>query len=118
MSETEGKTSMGMEPNVAGLLCYVLGWLTGLIFFLMEKENKFVRFHAMQSIVVFGAYTVIGIVLQIITFIPYLGFLFLLLWTLIGITAFVLWIILMVKAYQGQKFKLPWAGNFAERQVG
>ena len=118
MSETEGKTSMGMEPNVAGLLCYVLGWVTGLIFFLMEKENKFVRFHAMQSIVVFGAYTVIVIVLQIITFIPYLGFLFLLLWILIGITAFVLWIILMVKAYQGEKFKLPWAGNFAEKQAG
>ncbi len=118
MGEAGGKTSMGLEPNVAGLLCYVLGWVTGLIFFLMEKENKFVRFHAMQSIVVFGAYTVIVVVLQILTFIPYLGVLFLVLWILIGITAFVLWIILMIKAYQGEKFKLPWAGNFAEKQAG
>ena len=112
MSETEGKTSMGMEPNVAGLLCYVLGWVTGLIFFLMEKENKFVRFHAMQSIVVFGA---ISVVTYILSFIPFIGWI---ISGLLGVLAFVLWIILMIKAYQGERYKLPWAGNFAERQVG
>ena len=53
------KTSTGLQENVAGLLCYVLGWVTGLIFILIEKENKFVRFHAMQSIVTFGSITVI-----------------------------------------------------------
>jgi len=47
-----GKSSTGMQPNVAGLLCYLAGWITGLIFYLIEKENKFVRFHAMQSIIV------------------------------------------------------------------
>ena len=112
MSETEGKTSMGMEPNVAGLLCYVLGWVTGLIFFLMEKENKFVRFHAMQSIVVFGAFSVVT---YILSFIPFIGRT---ISGLLGVLAFVLWIILMIKAYQGERFKLPWAGNFAEKQVG
>jgi uncharacterized membrane protein len=55
MSETKGKTSTGMEQNLEGLLCYVLGWLTGIIFLLLEKDNKFVRFHAIQSILVFGA---------------------------------------------------------------
>ena len=112
MSETEGKTSMGMEPNVAGLLCYVLGWLTGLIFFLMEKENKFVRFHAMQSIVVFGAFSVVT---YILSFIPFIGWI---ISVLLGVLAFVLWIILMIKAYQGERYKLPWAGNFAEKQTG
>jgi uncharacterized membrane protein len=111
MSEQQGKTSMGLEPNVAGLLCYVVGWVTGLIFLIMEKENQFVRFHAMQSIAVFGAITVVDIVLR---FIPIIGWI--IAW-LIGILAFVLWIILMLKAYRGQKYKLPWAGDFAEKQV-
>jgi uncharacterized membrane protein len=67
---TMAKTSNGLEENVAGLLCYVLGWITGLVFILIEKENKFVRFHAMQSIVVFGGLTVISI---IVSWIPFLG---------------------------------------------
>ncbi len=112
MSEAGGKTSMGLEPNVAGLLCYVLGWVTGLIFFILEKENKFVRFHAMQSIVVFGAFSVVT---YILSFIPFIGWM---ISGLLGVLAFVLWIILMIKAYQGEKFKVPWAGNFAERQAG
>ena len=49
------KTSTGLDENVAGLLCYVLGWVSGLVFILIEQENNFVRFHAMQSIIVFGA---------------------------------------------------------------
>ena len=112
MGEAEGKTSMGLEPNLAGLLCYVLGWVTGLIFFLMEKENKFVRFHAMQSIVVFGAFSVVT---YILSFIPFIGWI---ISGLLGVLAFVLWIILMIKAYQGERYKLPWAGNFAEKQAG
>lgn len=105
------KTSTGLEENVAGLLCYVVGWITGLIFIIIEKENKFVRFHAMQSIVVFGILTVARIVLG---WIPFIGWI---LGIIIGILAFVLWIILMIKAFQGEKYKLPWAGNFAEKQV-
>jgi len=109
MSETKGKTSLGMEQNIEGLLCYVLGWVTGIIFLLLEKENKFVRFHAVQSIVVFGAYTVIAIILS---FIPVVGWI--ILWIL-GVLAFILWIVLMVKAYQGQMYKLPVAGDIAEK---
>lgn len=112
MSEVKGKTSMGLEPNLAGLLCYVLGWVTGLIFFILEKENQFVRFHAMQSIVTFGALTVVSIILS---FIPFIGWI---LGWLLSVLGFILWIILMIKAYQGQRYKLPWAGNFAEKQVG
>ena len=109
MSEPNVKTSMGMEQNVEGLLCYVLGWVTGIIFFIMEKDNKFVRFHAMQSIILFGAITVIDIVLS---FIPVIGWIFS---ALIGILAFVLWIVLMMKAYQGQMYKLPVIGDIAEK---
>ncbi len=78
----------------------------------MEKENKFVRFHAMQSIVVFGAFSVVT---YILSFIPFIGWI---ISGLLGVLAFVLWIILMIKAYQGERYKLPWAGNFAEKQAG
>jgi uncharacterized membrane protein len=98
-----------MEENVAGLLCYVLGWISGLIFFLIEKKNKFVRFHALQSIIVFGVLFVAGFV---IGWIPIIGWI--IKW-FICVLAFILWIVLMVKAYQGEKYKLPWAGNLAEK---
>ncbi|OGW91369.1 MAG: hypothetical protein A3D28_00320 [Omnitrophica bacterium RIFCSPHIGHO2_02_FULL_63_14] len=104
-----GKSSTGLQPNVAALLSYLLGIITGIIFYLIEKENKFVRFHAMQSIVVFGAVLVAGIVLL---FIPVIGWT---LYPLLQIASLVLWILLMVKAYQGEKFKLPWAGDIAEK---
>ena len=95
------KSSTGMEENVAGLLCYLAGWITGLIFFLIEKDSQFVKFHAMQSIITFGACVILG-------FIPVIGW-------IIWIIALVLWILLMVKAYQGQKFKLPVIGDLAEK---
>jgi uncharacterized membrane protein len=109
MSEAKNKTSLGMEQNLEGLLCYLGWWVTGIIFYIMEKENKFVRFHAVQSIVVFGAYTVFAIILS---FIPIVGWI--ILWIL-GVLAFILWIVLMVKAYQGQMYKLPVAGDIAEK---
>jgi uncharacterized membrane protein len=112
------KTSTGLEANVAGLLCYVAWWITGLIFFLIEKENKFVRFHAMQSIVVFGAISILQIILSILGLIPVIGIIFYILYIIVWVLAVVLWIVLMIKAYQGAMFKLPWAGNFAEKQVG
>jgi uncharacterized membrane protein len=111
MTESKGKTGMGLEPNLAGLLCYVLGWVTGIIFFVLEKENKEVRFHAMQSIIVFGAIFVASIILS---FIPFIGWV--ISW-LLGILAFILWIILMIKAYKGEHYKVKWAGDIAEKQV-
>ncbi len=105
------KTSSGMDQNVAGLLCYVAGWITGLIFFLIEKENRFVRFHAMQSIITFGGLTVLFIVLGMI---PFLN---LLLVPILALLQLVLWIVLMVKAYQGQLFKLPMIGDMAEKNI-
>jgi len=105
------KSSTGLEENVAGLLCYVLGWVSGLVFVLIEKESKFVRFHAMQSIYVFGTLMVAAI---IIGWIPVIGWV---ISRLIGVVAFALWVILMIKAYQGVQFKIKWAGDYAERGV-
>jgi uncharacterized membrane protein len=95
------KSSTGLDQNVAGLLCYLGGWITGLIFFLIEKDNKFVKFHAMQAIVTFGALTVLSVI-------PIVN------WFL-GVVGLVLWILLMIKAYQNEKFKVPWLGNLAEK---
>ena len=107
-----GNQSTGLEPNVAGLLCYLVGWITGLIFFLIEEKDEFVRFHAMQSIIVFGAITVLSIVFGILFLVPFVGWI---LGTILWIASIVLWIILMVKAYQGERFKLPIAGDLAEK---
>jgi len=106
------KTSSGLEENVAGLLCYVLGWVSGLVFILIEKENKLVRFHAMQSIIVFGALTIVSFIFGLIPVIG--GFI----GGIVGLLGLVLWIVLMVKAYQGTKYKLPLSGDLAEKWVG
>lgn len=106
------KTSTGLAENVAGLLCYVLGWISGIVFLLIEPKNKFVRFHAFQSIIVFGLITLIGIVFNPIPFIGgFIGW-------ITSVIGFILWIFLMVKAYQGTMYKLPWAGNLAGKWAG
>ena len=109
MSQQPVKTSSGLEPNVAGLLCYLFTWVTGLIFYLIEKQNEFVRFHAMQSIWVFAP---INVLMIILSFIPIIGWIInIILWVLYV----VLWIVLMMKAYQGKMIKIPIAGNMAEK---
>ena len=113
------ETSSGLEPKVAGLLCYVLGWITGVIFLLIEKDNKFVRFHAIQSIVVFGAFTAVWIVLSMLDLVvpSPADVLFVVLSWLLWIASVILWIVLMIKAYQEEKFKLPIAGDYAEEHA-
>ena len=105
-------TSTGLAENVAGLLCYVLGWVSGVIFLLLEPKSRFVRFHAFQAIIVFGILNLAGIVLDGIPLVG--GFLA---W-LAGVLSFIVWIVLMVKAFQGRWYKLPWAGEVAEKWVG
>ena len=106
------ETSTKLEENVASLLCYVLGWITGIVFLILEPDNKTIRFHAWQSIIVFGAATILGTIFHWIPglriFMPYI----------IWVIAFILWIVLMVKAYQGEKYKLPVSGEMAEKWAG
>jgi uncharacterized membrane protein len=112
-------TQSGLSENVAGLLCYLVGWVTGLIFYFTDKR-PFVRFHAAQSIVVFGGLMVIRIVLAMLFVSSHLagfsiGFGLL---SLVALLGFVLWILLMVKAYQGEKFRVPLAADLAEQIFG
>ncbi len=97
---------MGLKARTAGVLCYLLTWVTGIIFILIERENRFVRFHAMQSILLFGG---LGILQWIISHVLFSGSVGL------GIVEFVCWIFLMVKAGQGKYYKLPVIGDYAER---
>jgi uncharacterized membrane protein len=112
-------SSEGLAENVAGLLCYAVGWLTGVIFLLIDKR-PFVKFHAAQSIVVFGALTILRIGSGVI--INFGGLVGFGLWAgismLIGLAGFVLWILLMIKAYQHELFKLPIAAGIAEGIAG
>ena len=108
------ESATGLEPNIAGMLSYGLGWITGIVFFLLEKEDQFVRFHAMQSIIVFGAITGIQIMLAVLALAT---FFFTILGWIVSLGTFALWIFLMIKAYQGERYMLPIAGEMAERYI-
>ena len=110
MTKELGKSSTGLQPNVAALLCYLAGFITGIIFFIIEKENKFVKFHAMQSIITFGSLFVLQIVCTVLVF-------SLVLVPILNIVGLIVWVILMVKAYQGEMFKLPIIGDMAEKKA-
>ena len=105
------KSSTGLDVNIAGLLTYLLGFVTGIIFLAVEKDSQFVRFHAMQSTIVSIGLFVLNIALGMI---PVLGWV---VGLLLAPVAFLLWIFLMFKAFQGEKFKLPVVGDIAEQQV-
>ena len=123
-----GKSSTGLDENIAALLSYVFGWVSGLIFFLIEKDSRLVRFHAMQSLLFNVLVAVVGIALWIVLFVVFmiaaqisgtlatlLSLVSILVWGvfLLGIVAG--FILCLVKAFQGQYFKLPVIGNFAEK---
>jgi uncharacterized membrane protein len=106
------KTSTGLDANLAAALSYLVGFVTGVIFLLVEKENRFVRFHAMQSTLLFAGIVVIDILLQIV---PLLGALVVIF--LVVPASAVLWLFLMYKAYQGDEYKLPFVGEIAAERI-
>jgi uncharacterized membrane protein len=112
-----------MAENVAGTLCYVLGWITGLVFYFIDKR-PYVRFHAAQSIVTFAGLHIISFILGIFFGVSLLtggigGFsMGYALYSLVGLLGFVLWILLMIKAYQGERFRVPIAADLAEKLFG
>ena len=109
----------GLQENVAGLLCYLLGWLTGIIFLLIDKR-PFVRFHASQSIVVFGALFIIRMILSFgILGTGLYGFgLWSMISMLVSLITLVAWIVLMIMAYQGKMFEVPIAAPLAKNIAG
>ena len=104
-------SSTGLDPTLAALLAYLLGFVSGLVFLLVEKKSRFVRFHAMQSTITFLALMVVSFVAG---FVPLLG-------SLVGFAAsvlgLVLWVLLMVRAFQGEWYKLPVVGDMAEERA-
>jgi uncharacterized membrane protein len=108
------KTQTGLERNFAALLSYLFGWISGLIFYFVEKDS-YIRFHAMQSIIVTGAFTVLQILMGALGVVMWrLWVLHMILNTLIIMAFLALWIFLMVMSYKGERFKLPLIGDLAE----
>ena len=101
-----------MDANIAATLSYLVGFVTGVIFLLLEKENKFVRFHAMQSTILFAGIVAIDILVQLV---PILGAL-VVIFVVIPASA-ILWLLLMFKAYQGEEFRLPLVGDVAAERM-
>ena len=130
-SSQGGSSSTSLKPNVAGLLCYVGMWVTGIIFLIIEKKNKEVRFHAMQSIVVFGIFHIIlAIIAAVIGGIAWgwgwgygfgIGAAYLAGWViyvLVQVCMWILYIVLLIRAYRGHIWKVPLGlGNLAEKML-
>jgi uncharacterized membrane protein len=103
------RSSTGLAENVAGALCYLLGWITGLIFLVLEQQSGYVRYHAMQSVVVFGGIAVASLVLGLLSGIG------LVLQQALALLSVILWILLMVKAWQGERYRLTWISDVVDR---
>ena len=106
------QSSTGLDPNLAGLLTYLFLFVTGLVFLVLEKKSSYVRFHAYQSTVTFVGLLVVNIVLG---FIPLIGNI---ISNVLGLATLALWVLLMVKAFQGERYKLPILGDMAEERAG
>lgn len=118
-SPGSGPTATGLSQNMAGAIAYLLGPITGIILLVIEKENRFVRFHAMQSTVLCVAWIIVSYGLQLFLAVPLLGWIIAMLsWLVLGIGGFILWLLLMWKAFQGEEWELPVVGAFARKQLG
>lgn len=105
------RTSSGLDENVAAALCYSLGWVSGLVFYTVEPQNPFVRFHALQSILFFGAACVALVGCLVV---PFLGWI-LSIFVFYGSLA--VWLLMMFKAYKGERFSLPIVGRMADERM-
>jgi uncharacterized membrane protein len=112
-------SNSGLSDNVAGMLAYVT-IVPAIIFLVLEpfNKNRFIRFHAWQSVFFNVAWWILWVALRVIAHMPFLGFLTLLVWPLVGLGGLIVWIILLMKANQGQMYKLPVIGDLAEKQAG
>ena len=107
------KSVFGLSENIAGLFCYAFWFVSGIVILVMERENKFVRFHALQSVIWFVLLTVVQWILGFLAFLPFIGILS---WA-VGVLCFASWIYLMYMAFKGNKFKLPMIGDVVEAQI-
>jgi uncharacterized membrane protein len=111
------KSIFGLDENIAGVVSYVFAFFSGIVVLVMEKENKFVRFHALQSTIWFLFLCIVSWVLGILSGIPLLGILISIVRSLVGLVSFVSWAYLMFMAYKGSLFKLPIIGDVVWNQI-
>lgn len=130
-TEMSTETSTGLDQNVAGALSYLLGFVTGIAFFLLEKENEYVRFHAAQSMLLSAGIVVLSVMTTVLTTLLFVGDAFVtggaiavlaslvvsLFWLVFSVVIFAAWLYLMVRAYQGKRVHLPVIGKYAERMA-
>lgn len=114
---TDDMTALGINGRTAAAASYILLFLSGIVIFFLERKNRFVRFNAAQSVLLFGALAIALAVLQLLTVIPLLGLLFGLIVSVLKVLTIGLWIVLTVLAYLGKKVKLPFFGDYAESLV-
>lgn len=117
-----GAQGTGLAPNIAGLLCYICSPITGIIFLIIEKQNKDVIFHAWQSVVFGVVYILAVLLLEILAAImaliaSVLGIIVSFFVPIIMLAAFIVWIVCMVKAYQGERWRIPVLGDFAAKKA-
>ncbi|MBI2068160.1 MAG: DUF4870 domain-containing protein [Deltaproteobacteria bacterium] len=122
-SGIEGTKGTGLAPNIAGMLCYIASPFTSLVFMFLEKENKEIQFHVWQSLLLslcfWASYFFLAILSWMMGLVAgFLGWTFGLLIPFLVLLAMVLWIISMIKAYQGERWKVPYLGEMAEKQAG
>lgn len=117
------RTTLGIPPNLAAALAYLLAWVSGIIVLLIEKDNRYVRFHAAQSVLVFGGLTVLGMLLpiagNILGIIPLIGPIFKAILSIIsfllGLAALVTWVGLLLFALFGRDYRVPYLESYADR---
>jgi len=114
---TDEKSTFGLSENIAGMLCYLGGWVTGLIFMVCERKNKTVRFHALQSLVWFGALSIVTTVVTMLSKFWIIGILFGIVGGILGFVWVVTWLFLMLMAYTGKTFHMPILGDAVERTI-
>lgn len=105
-------SSLGLEPTIGGALCYLLGFVSAIAFLILERNDAEVRFHAFQSLATFGGLFVISVAAGVIPFVGWIVSL------LVAPVSIILWLVLMVKALQGERLELPVVGDWAKAQAG
>jgi len=109
------KSSTGMEPKIAVLLAYLFSWLGGLIIWLIEKENKFVKWNALQALILGIIEAIIVILMIIFGWIPFIGWLFVVIGWLALVAILVAVIIAIVKAFSGETFRIPGISSLTDK---
>ena len=112
MTTTDPSPATAENQNILAAVSYLGGFVTGIIILLVEKKNEYVRFHAMQSTILSLGIVILTVGLE---FVPFIGFV---VNRLVGLVAFIVWIVLLWKSFSGEHYKLPYIGELAEKQLG